>query len=164
MKIRTTFLLAVLTIALFSGCKKDDATCGCHNDPDADFLVFGKYNGMCAGEKCVEVFKIENGTLYEDSNDNYPSDSPYQASYVARSSAQYDLVKDLLSKVPAQLLDENDGLIGTPDAYDQGGFVIEIKENGVLRYWRIDTNKQAQPAYLQPFTDTLRNYIERISN
>lgn len=158
-QITRTFLL-LFTVALFSNCKKE---CSCKQEAD-DFLIFGKYYGMCAGEDCVEIFKIENGTLSEDSNDNYPTDSPYSGNYSALPSAKYNLVKDLGDHVPAQLLNENDGYIGMPDAYDQGGYVVELKVNGTTRYWRIDTDKSNTPGYLHAFTDTLRSYIDKISD
>lgn len=152
--------LIFLSAAFISSCRKE---CSCEQQLD-DYLIFGNYYGMCAGEECVEIFKIENGTLSEDSNDDYPSDSPYSGNYSALPSAKYDLVKDLSNHIPAQLLNEDDGYIGIPDAYDQGGYVLELKENGTTRYWRIDTDTSNTPTYLHAFTDTLRSYIDKISD
>lgn len=160
MKTKTTLLLAFFVVGLFTNCKKE---CSCEQQQD-DFIVFGKYYGMCAGEDCVEIFKIENGVLYEDSTDIYPNDSPYSGNYSALPSAKYDLVKDLSSHIPAQLFNEPNEYIGIPDAYDQGGYVLELKENGTVRYWRIDTDTSNTPAYLHAFTDTLRSYIDKISD
>ncbi len=153
-------IFTLLSTAFISSCKKE---CSCEQQ-FGDYLLFGNYYGMCAGEDCVEIFKIENGVLSEDSNDNYPSDSPYSGNYAVLPSAKYDLVKDLSNYIPAQLFNENDGYIGTPDAYDQGGYVLELKENGTHRYWRIDTDTSNTPDYLHAFTDTLRNYIDKISD
>ena len=159
MRTQTILFLALFITGIFSGCKKDDA-----QPAEYDYLVFGKYYGFCGGENCIEVFKIENGVLYEDSSDVYPAGAPYQGAYVALSAAQYNLVKDLVNEIPAQLLNEPNGHIGIPDAYDQGGFVVEVKENGTVKYWRIDTHSAAIPAYLASFNDTLRSYIDAISN
>lgn len=160
MKSKTTLLLAFVLAGLFSGCKKE---CSCNQQP-GDYLLFGNYYGMCAGEDCVEIFKIENGNLSEDSNDSYPGDSPYNGNYAPLPRAKYDLVKNLSAYIPAQLLNESNGYIGMPDAYDQGGYVVELKENGTHRYWRIDTDTSNTPAYLHVFTDTLRSYINKISD
>jgi hypothetical protein len=162
MKTQITLLFA-LTIAFFTGCKIDEPLPAGDDDPtEYDFVVFGKYNGMCAGDNCVEVFKMENGNLYEDTSNLYPGDGPYQGTYVQMPAAKYDLVKNLLNQIPSQLLNEPNGTFGIPDAYDQGGFIVEVKENGTLKHWRIDTNPSAIPAYLAPFNTTLRNYINAI--
>lgn len=153
---------AIVLLGLFSNCKKD---CGCHRQPDNDYMVFGQFYGMCMGETCVEIFKMENGNLYEDTTDQYPfGSSPYNGSYIQLPQAKYNLVEDLANYVPPQLLNEGDTIIGMPDAYDQGGYYVELKESGGRRYWLIDTDKDNIPAYLRAFTDTLNNYIDRIAD
>lgn len=37
-----------------------------------DYIIFGWYYGFCAGEQCIEIFKLTGDGLYEDRNDNYP--------------------------------------------------------------------------------------------
>ncbi len=115
------------------------------------------------GETCVEIFKLENGNLHEDTTDRYPfGNAPYNGIYVMRSSEEYDLVKDLINYIPSQLLSENDTTIGIPDAYDQGGYYLEVKEAGESRFWLIDTDKDNLPAYIHAFTDTLNSYVNRL--
>lgn len=160
MKNKTIVFLFLLAAGLISGCKKECP----RGEQDDDYLIFGKYYGLCGGENCIEIFKIENATLYEDTNDSYPADAPYSGNYSALSPAKYDLVKDLSNHIPAQLLNEGNGYIGTPDAYDQGGYVLELANSGTIRYWRIDTDTSGTPAYLHAFTDTLNSYLNKISN
>ena len=38
---------------------------------DQDYLVFGHFYGMCAGEGCVETFKLTDLELFEDTVDDY---------------------------------------------------------------------------------------------
>ena len=133
--------------------------------PDSDYIIFGHFYGECWGEECVEIFKIENENLYEDTTDHYPfGNAPYDGMYVPLSSAKYELVKDLVTHVPNQLLNETDTIIGIPDAYDQGGYYLELEEAGNVRFWMIDSDTGNIPGYLHAFTDTLNNYIGRISD
>ncbi len=158
-KLIINLLTSVLLLGLFSNCKKDCSS----PQPDTGYFIFGHFYGMCFGETCVEIFKIENGALYEDTTDNYPfGDAPYDGMYVPLSSAQYALISDLMSHVPTQLLSETDKIIGTPDAYDQGGYYFEIKESGNRKYWMIDSDNGNIPAYLHTFTDALNSYINRL--
>ena len=157
-------IASIILLGLFSNCKKDE---DCHEqpDPESDYIIFGHFYGMCFGETCVEIYKIENENLYEDTADHYPSgNASYDGIYVPLSSAKYELVKDLENYVPGQLLNENDTIIGIPDAYDQGGYYLELKASGSTRFWLIDSDTGNTPNYLHAFTDTLNNYIDRISD
>ena len=55
-------------------------------------------------------------------------------------------------------------VIGCPDCYDQGGYYIEVEENGIKRSWYIDTNKADVPEYLHDFLDRISDKIELINN
>ena len=158
MKRLSLSLSLLFLLGAFSSCRKE---CSCRS-ADEDAVVFGKYYGFCGGENCTEIFKIANGLLYEDSSDSYPVDEPYNGNYTALPAAKYDLVKNFSVFIPAQLLNEPSGYIGQPDAYDQGGYVVELTENGTTRYWRIDTDTSSIPAYLHPLTDTLKTYIQKL--
>jgi len=159
--VNLNLIAAFVVCAAFSSCKEEE--CDCHRQPDNNYLIFGKFYGMCMGETCVEIFKIEDGILYEDTTDRYPfGNAPYNGIYIGRSSSDYNLVKDIINYVPPQLLNEADTTIGIPDAYDQGGYYLEVKEAGESRFWLIDTDKDNIPTYLQTFTDTLNSYINRL--
>lgn len=151
-----------LVIGLLFGCKKDK------NDQmnKAEYLVFGSFYGECIGENCIEIFKLQDGKLWEDTNDTYPGSTGfYSAAYVQLPDAKYQQVKDLPSLFPAQLLNETNTVIGTPDAGDWGGYYIEYNRNGIHKFWLIDqVGSSSVPAYLNTFTAQVRNKIELIHN
>ncbi|TGE22150.1 hypothetical protein E5K00_18045 [Hymenobacter aquaticus] len=101
--------------------------------------------------------------LQEDTQDTYPSSSaPYSGTFVARSPADYTLVKDLIQQVPADLLREKSTVIGSPDAGDWGGYYVEVTQAGQRRFWLIDTQKRNLPAYLHAFVDTLEVRLDKL--
>ena len=127
-----------------------------------NYLVFGHFYGFCPppSEWCIEIFQLDSNQLWEDQNDNYPSaDEVYQGDYVQRSTADFNLVADLVDAFPMELLDEPNGVIGYPDATDGGGLYIEYKFNGDHGYWLIDNLKPNIPTYLHDFRDIVQEKI-----
>jgi hypothetical protein len=97
---RVYFLLTIfcLVICIHYSCK--DEGCGDLNG-DLEYFVFGHFYGECAGEGCVEMFKVENGKLYEDDIDDYPNyTSPIEAHWNELPAQKYDEVKNLSAAVP----------------------------------------------------------------
>ena len=134
-----------------------------NNTPDT-YLVFGHFHGECFGEACVEIFKIENGNVYEDSLDIYPviSKMPHETDYVQLLKEKYELVRDLQNHIPDELMLEDSMVIGQPDAGDWGGLYLETNKTGDLKYWLIDKKKSNIPDYLHAFTDSLNAAIQRL--
>ena len=62
-------------------CKPDDDVTA------PDYLVFGLYYGECyGGETCIETYKLQNKSLFEDINNTYPnSKQAYQGNYVIQN-------------------------------------------------------------------------------
>lgn len=129
---------------------------------DRNYAVFGCFYGECAGPNCIEIFKIENGILYEDSSDVYPSDVLFEGDYHPRSQQEYDMVKKLTLYAPPDLLAEPQGNIGAPDSHDQGGIYFELKVNYQRKFWKIDTDTAAIPRYLILLTDSIKAYTKRL--
>ncbi|PWJ42547.1 hypothetical protein [Sediminitomix flava] len=126
-------------------------------------LIFGHFFGFCIGESCIEIFKLQNGLLFEDSLDLYPnSSSPYDGEYTVLSNEKYQIANDLFLSFPTELLDETDTIIGAPDAADGGGIYIEVIQGGKRRYWLIDQMKNNIPEYLHPFIDDVNNTIQQL--
>ncbi|ALI98221.1 hypothetical protein [Rufibacter tibetensis] len=149
------YCLAVLTLV---SCQEDDATL-----ESPDYLVFGHYHGFCGGESCIEIFKIQDGQLYEDTNDRYPSSNkPYEANFVLKSLDLFEKVKDLPHLVPTRLLQEDRTVIGSPDATDGGGYYLEVGVNGMRRYFLIDKFRHNVPEYLHPFLDQVEASIAKL--
>lgn len=143
---------------LFSACKKDNT------DPivlsDGDYLMFGHFYGMCAGEACVEIFRLEDNRLLEDTNDVYPSYTNfYEGNYVALSASQFTAVQDLTSYFPNDLWAVSNRVIGQPDAGDWGGLYVEYSLNGLRQFWLIDTKRDNVPAVYHPFIDKIEEKI-----
>src|SRR5687767_5398756 len=89
------------------GCLLSLTACQQEDLADPDYLVFGHFYGECQGESCVEIFKLDPKSLFEDTKDAYPASSrPYAGSYVLKSDLQYQQVRDLRNHIPAKLLKE----------------------------------------------------------
>ncbi len=131
-----------------------------------EFLIFGEYAGFCVGESCVEIFKIENGKLYEDFKDLYPSaqETGYLGEYSLLSNAKYELAIDLIHQFPGELKENVNLVIGMPDAYDQGGIYVEIMEGDKTYYWLIDRDTRNIPEYLHDWVNLVQERIDQINN
>lgn len=141
---------------MFVGCDSDDA-----NEERSDYLIFGHFYGMCGGEECVEVFKLTENELYEDSSDDY---SLKKFNFYELDQATYTLVKDLYKFIPEQLLKEESDIFGCPDCADGGGLFIELSKDGKLFSWRIDQSKENVPEYLHDFMDKVNEKIALINS
>jgi len=149
-----------LALPAITACHKNDAP-----PLSDDTLIFGSFYGECAGEGCIEMYRLDPAqqTLAEDTVDKYPSfTEPYRGSYVPRSQASYQRAFPLRQQVPAQLLNTTANVIGQPDAGDWGGYYVETSHNGIRRFWLIDTKKSNLPTYLHAFTDSLRVHIQAL--
>ena len=161
---RYALFFLLLTAAVgFMGCEDE---CDCAGTGDFDYMVFGHFYGECGGEGCVEIFKIENGRLYEDSSDVYPNFiTAYEGQYYALPDAKYQLVKDLVEYFPNELYDETEHVIGMPDAGDWGGIYVEIKhENAPAQsgFWLLDQMESNMPEVYNVFVDRINEKIHLI--
>ena len=161
--------LIFAALLLFSACSADDAV-----DPDptdrivesASYLVFGHYYGRRPAEDGIEIFKIEDSKLYEDTNDHYPTPEDfYKGNFVELSAEKYAQVSDLMDVIPAQLLEETETVIGLPDAGDWGGLYVEYYAEGAEEadFWLIDMLEANRPEYLNPFVNQINKKIEMIN-
>ena len=128
---------------------------------DQDYLVFGQFYGMCAGEGCVETFKLTDLELFEDTVDDY---SGTNLNFIKLDNEKFEQVKDLMDYFPQELLSENETILGCPDCADGGGLFIQYYHNGSLKSWRIDQAKGQVPNYLHEFIDEVNNKIQLINN
>ncbi|MCG8608420.1 hypothetical protein MJD09_25960 [bacterium] len=112
----------------------------------------------------MEIFKIENSALYEDTLDRYPSHNnlPHSTSYVSLSNEEYEKVKHISDLIPDELFAEDALVIGQPDAGDWGGFYLETNKRGKTEYWLIDKMKNNIPAYLHTLVDALDEAIQQL--
>ena len=139
-----TVLTLFAAILLFNSCEKDPPA-----SSSVTKFVFGFFNGHCQGEKCIELYKLENGHLYEDLDDKYPVGNQYEiGNYTLLSTSLYREVSYLRNIVPAELLQMNDTILGCPDCADQGGLYIEYHTDTEDKRWILDQNKFHVPAEL----------------
>lgn len=144
----------ILTVIILTSCQKDEII-------KNDYLIFGHFYGECAGESCVETYKLTNDKLYEDLNDNYYATS---FNFVELSNDKFNDVNDLSDFLPDLLLDENDSTFGCPDCHDQGGLFVSYNKDDELKSWRIDQSKDDVPNYLHDFIDKINEKIALINN
>jgi len=151
----------VFALLIFTACNND-------NDLKAenDYVIFGHFYGECQGEKCIEIYRLTNEDLKEDSKDKYPdSTKPYDGQFnIQLSETLFNSVKSLKTKIPQQLLDTPSGLIGSPDVTDGGGVYLEIDVDGERKYWLIDKMRNNLPEYLIPLMDEIEQDIALINN
>lgn len=151
-------LLIVSLIGIILSCSSDDDKITIN---EQNFLIFGHFYGMCVGESCVETFKLTDKKLFEDTIDNY---SGQNLAFIELENEKFEQVKNLVDFFPNQLLNENETIFGCPDCADGGGLFIQYSENGVVKSWRIDQNKNNVPTYLHNFIDKVNEKIALINN
>lgn len=159
MKLITLFVLTLLSMGMAcKPCKPQLETQG-----TSDFLVFGRFYGECAGEECIELFKLENGKLYEDTKDDYPSSGQYyMGNFLELPSSKYEWVHLLEQEFPAELWKESSHVIGQPDAGDWGGLYIEYYKNGRHGFWLLDQMKDHVPSSYHPFIDVVNAKVDTL--
>ena len=152
-------LWVILPLLFIFSCedKKEEKT-------EINYLIFGHFYGFCSGEECIEIFKLTETKLFEDINDNYPGQSPYDGSFEVIGNDKFKLVKDLMKYFPENILNESKLVFGCPDCADQGGLYIEYNVNGTARNWSIDQNKTQVPSYLHDFMDRINKKIKIIND
>jgi hypothetical protein len=149
-------LTLLIAIAMTTSCNKDCITLN-----EQNYLVFGHFYGMCAGEGCVETYKLTDMKLYEDLIDDY---SGQNLEFVELENETFAQVSDLVDFFPNQLLSEEETVFGCPDCSDGGGLFIQYSDNGNLKSWRIDQMQENVPSYLHSFMDQVNEAIVLINN
>jgi hypothetical protein len=160
MKSFVFFLLCGAGILTATSCQKDSDALG---TGEFEYMIFGHFYGKCAGEQCVEVFKLDNEQLFEDTTDVYPGGvNPYEGVYTLLPNEKYLQVKDLLDSFPQQLYAEPEVVIGMPDAGDWGGIYVEMKfknDPGKSGFWLLDQNESNMTAEYNAFVDLINQKI-----
>ncbi len=167
MKLTNDIIISLCAfIALSSlSCEKDQVgVCGFGTLPD--YVVFGHFYGKCGGEGCIEIYKVDNSKLYEDTLDMYPgSDTFYPGHFATEwSDEKFQLVRDLYSFFPEALLNEKAVVQGHPDAGDWGGIYFEIKRGSTHRFWLLDQMDDNMPAAYNEFVDKINDKIYIINH
>ncbi|MGB0431305.1 MAG: hypothetical protein ACPGLV_12590 [Bacteroidia bacterium] len=153
---RLFFILSFLSLTISCQDKFNDSR-------TPEYLIFGEFYGMCNGETCVEIFKIDHNNLYEDENDNYPNSlNISDTKFNLLDKEKYELVRELINDFPSALLAESEHTLGCPDCHDQGGFYIEYKNQNDHQFWIIDQNLGAVDKNLHAFLHQVSESIALI--
>jgi hypothetical protein len=153
-------ILAMLVASAFISCDKDET----NSTGKDDYLIFGTFYGKCAGEECVETYKIEQNRLLEDQKDLYAVRDFYPFDdFTVLSQAKFDLVKDLIDFLPDTLKESESGVIGQPDAGDWGGAFVELKSGNLHRYWVLDQLESNMPEVFNDFVDKINEKVALIN-
>lgn len=153
MRLLTIFLLGLFTVSC-NGLTD-------YSNKQTDYLIFGNFYGMCVGDDCVANFKLTDGDLYKDANDSYAGMGNFL--FKKLSADKSEIAEDLYKKVPAKLLSSKSQTFGCPDCVDQGGIYIEISQDGNVKEWKIDQDKDNIPSYLHDFVDEVNARIQDLA-
>lgn len=155
-KLKTLFLF--LLVILFTACDKEQMKAD-------EYIIFGSFYGMCAGEQCVETFKLTKDNLYEDRLDEYPDRTNFfKGDFEKMDKKFYNSLALSQSDFPEELVETESGTVfGCPDCADGGGLFIEYKIGSTHKFWVIDNSKYQVPEYLHPFMDKVHAEITRLS-
>lgn len=155
---RNILITVCLTIIMLISCKKDNVKLS-----NYDYIIFGHFYGECGGEGCVEIFRLEEGKLFEDDKDKYPNSNDfYVGNYVQLSDQKFINAKDLINSFPPDLLNETSTVIGQPDGGDWGGLYVEYNFNGIRKFWLLDQMKSNVPTKYHDFIDKVNEKIKKL--
>lgn len=154
MKLRAMFGLIIIAAL---GCDEESGMR--RLDPDVDQLIFGTYAGYCSGERCVEIFAVQKGKLYEDRSDFYPASSS-TFDFEQLSKNKYELVESIYRSIPNALLQSESTTFGCPDCTDGGGVFIQITAEGRTATFFIDNFKNKVPKYLHTLIDDVHEKVD----
>ncbi len=153
------FISVVLMIITLASCQDTQLV-----DSEAEFIVFGHFNGYCAGEACVDFYKVTGDDLLESNIDDYTENGFYPFNdFYALSADKFNQVKDLGDYMPQQLWLEFDTHIGQADVSDVGSLYFEIKKGAEHRYWVFENGDFDMPQVYSEFMYKIREKITIIN-
>lgn len=154
-----TFLLfpVVVLLTVLAACDTDafNGKLG-----SGDYLVFGKYHGFCVGD-CTVLYKLENDQLYADDLD-HGIEQPIPFMPTPMDMAKHALAKHLLSAFPNALLNTDKRTFGCPDCSDQGGYYVELKLDGEINIWNIDTFDADQSQIIIDYKQAIQEVLDQL--
>ncbi|MCI5059376.1 MAG: hypothetical protein MRY83_24905 [Flavobacteriales bacterium] len=125
-------------------------------------FIFSRYHGMCAGEECVETFKLENGAIYEDTLDQYSLHNDNGIYDFIQHNGSFNQIADIQTNIPAILLNDTLKTYGIPDGADWGGYQVILNTDTQTYKWNIDRIKSNIPVDLHVFVDSLESKINQL--
>ena len=147
-------LILIISLVSITSCNNEEFSNG------IDHFIFGGYAGECVGN-CAHFYLVQNGEVYEDDVDYwFGTLADLKFSSTPLSKKKYDAAIALYNVMPRALVELPDSTFGQPDAYDQGGWFIGLREGVNIHNWTIDTNPEVLPDYLQSYRE---DFIETMA-
>ncbi len=152
----TLITLIILAFAINSCHKGVDVTL--HKK---DYLLFGRYINNCQeNDTCIEMFKLFEKELYEDTKDEYVYGTSFYGGYFKQSSPiQFVNAKDLMTFFPTDLIADTSMIFGHPDTSIDGGIYVEYKVNKVRKMWHFDLTTDSIPANYRDFVKKIAEKV-----
>jgi hypothetical protein len=147
-----------MLLSVFS-CDQNEDALSTKDLGNVEYFVFGVYYGHCLGN-CAHVYKLQGNKLFADKLDRGYPEPGITFESNSRPAADVALAQQLLADFPADLRSEESETIGCPDCADQGGYYLEIKQEGKVSLWRIDTDESRIPKYLSAYTAKIAKILE----
>lgn len=154
MKSKIIFATFIIILILSVSCTKEKLD-------NIEYFAFGSATDFCLNN-CADFFMIKDGNIYPDDMDHY-NGSTLAFKTDALPNEKYNLVKNLIDRFPKYLINKPNKIFGCPDCADQGGIHIEIKENGQIIRWHIDTNISNTPTQIQDYVEDIEAIIEQLN-
>ena len=162
MEIKNKIIFTIISLfaILLMSCEEKD----CCAPPPTEYIVFGHFYGYCIGEGCIEIYRMDNEKILEDTSDQYPGNSDFYPGVfnVQLQGEKFELVNDLESYIPAELWNETNVVIGQPDGGDWGGIYFEIKKGSTHQFWLLDQMENNMPEAYNLFVDKINEKIALI--
>ncbi|MGB0885408.1 MAG: hypothetical protein ACPGR5_03205 [Chitinophagales bacterium] len=143
-------LFIVALLITFSSCKKDIEI------EKGDYLSFGSFHGECLGSDCVKTYRLEENKLYEDPNKLNGT----KIGLIKLSDEEFNQVKDLIDYIPKELFKKESETFGCPDCVGQGGYYVHYFIDGKRGIFRLDTDIDALPNFVQDFAKKIKEKLE----
>ncbi len=147
---RSIFFL--LSLVLFGfGCDSDDDEVSC----DKETIIFGHFFGECSGERCVEIYMLQELSLFEASNEFFDTSD---FDFDELSNDLYAQVEDIRIFFPRELINTSSQTYGCPDCADQGGIYVQLVDRGGREFF-IDQDVSEIPEFLRDFAGVINERI-----
>ena len=125
-----------------------------------DYLIFGIFYGECFGD-CWVSYKLQNGMLYPDDTE-FPTfeEIPFKKDPLDHS--KFEIAKVLIESFPLDLLQSDKRTYGCPDCGDQGGYYLELMEDGKREVWTIDTEDVDQNQAIIDYKEKIFDILQQL--
>ncbi len=148
-QLRLTITCLLLALAIV-GCNSSNLPLPDVNDTPVEALTFGRINTFCFGQPtCIVTYKIEANEVFYDQASAYPDfeTGRIAGDFVTLGSEGYQLVSDLLSTLPEQLL-AGEQLPTNPKIYYDGPLTFMLVQiNGQLEIFGLDIPWEESPQW-----------------